>query len=254
MEKKKTIQSIDRAASILIYIARHGNDVRMIDISNDLNINKSTIHGILATLESNNLISQNPDTSRYSLGIKLFELGKVYEENFSLKDVVRPYLEKLGNKFSESVHLAIESDFKVLYVDRVKATHSIRLASKPGHTDPLYCTSMGKIILAYKPQKFLETYLERIKLLPLTENTITDRENLIEEIKKIKKDGYAFDNEELEAGLVCIAAPIINRSGKLMGTIGVSGPTNRINSEILEEMKSYIPKIAQEVSNLIGFN
>ena len=253
MEKKKTIQSIDRAVKILNYISKNGNNSRLVEISNDLEIKKSTLHGILSTLEINGLIYKNPDNSKYSLGIKLYEYGKIYEETFSLKTIVRPFLEKLKTRFNEAVHMAIEDDFHVLYLDRVESDHSMRLASKPGHKDHLYCTAIGKIILASKNDDYLEKYLNTIKPAPLTRKTITTKEELKKEIIKIRENKFSFDDEELEDGLVCIAAPIVNKNNELIAAVGVSGPTNRIDNKKLKEMKVYIPKLTSEISELIRF-
>ena len=195
MEKKKTIQSIDKAANILSFIARSGNEVRLIDISKELDIKKSTLHGLLSTLEYNELIYQNPDSSKYSLGIKLYEYGKIYEENFSLKNIVRPYLENISEKFGEGVYFAIESDYKVLYIDRIESRHALRLTTKPGHTDPLYCTAIGKVILAYKSNNYFEDYMNKFDRVKLTKNTLVTKEELINEIETIKTLGYALDNE-----------------------------------------------------------
>ncbi|MTI70448.1 MAG: IclR family transcriptional regulator [Firmicutes bacterium] len=253
MGKIRTIQSIDRTVMILNYIAKHNNNVRFIDISNDLNLKKGTLHGILSTLEYNNLLSKDKDTNRYSLGIKLYEFGKIYEEDFSIKKIVRPYLEKLGEKFSETIHLAIESDYEVLYIDRVKSSHSVRMASKIGHNDPLYCSAIGKVILANMENERLKYYLENYRLYKRTENTITDKKNLKNELDKIKNDGYSIDNEELEAGLICVASPIKNQSGDLIAVISISGPTSRISKDEFENMESTIIETSKIISESIGY-
>jgi DNA-binding IclR family transcriptional regulator len=253
MEKKKTIQSIDKAAKILNFIAKSGNEARLTEISNELDIKKSTLSGLLSTLEYNELVYQNPETLRYSLGIKLYEYGKIYEEHFSLKNIVRPYLEKLSKEFGEGVYLAIESDYHVLYVDRIEANHSLRLATKPGHTDPMYCNAMGKVILAFQSQDYFDNYLNNSERVKLTETTLTTKEELTNEIKQIRELGYALDNEEIEKGLICVAAPIFGENNSLVAVIAVSGPINRIDSKILNKLKITIPEIAAQISNIIKY-
>jgi DNA-binding IclR family transcriptional regulator len=252
MQKKRTIQSIDRAVEILDYISKNDNKVRLIDLSNDLEINKSTLHGILSTLEYNGLISKNQNTSKYSLGIKMYKYGKVYEQDFSLKKIVHPYIKKISEKFSESVHLGIESDYEVLYLDFVKSQHSIRLAAKVGNKDPLYCTAIGKVILANMSEDNMQYYLDNYTLEKFTENTIAEKECLLKELHNIRKQNYALDLEELELGLICVASPIRNNSGDLIAVIGISGPNNRISEDIFKEMKLTITKTANEISELLS--
>lgn len=251
MEKKKTIQSIDKATNILNFICKNGNDCRLTEISNGLDIKKSTLSGLLSTMEYNKLIYQNPETLKYSLGIKLYEYGKIYEKDFSLKKIVRPYLEKLGKEFGEGVYFAVESNYQVFYVDRVEANYSLRLTTKPGNSDPLYCTAMGKVILAFQSQEYFDEYLNKSERVKLTENTLVTKDELKNEIELIKKSGYALDNEEVEKDLICVAAPVFGKKRKFIGVIAISGPVNRINSEYFDSMKKSVPEVANQISNIL---
>ncbi|OKL43149.1 IclR family transcriptional regulator [Pseudovibrio exalbescens] len=253
MEQKKTNQSIDRAVHILNYIAENGNNARLMDICQALDLKKSTLHGILATMQVHGLIMQDPDTTRYSLGIKLFELGKIYEESFSLGAVIRPTLERLSAEFKESVHLGILTEQSVLYMDQIESPYSIRVAAQAGHKAPLYCTALGKAILAFSDDEMQEAYLEKAPYTRLTENTLCTAADLRQELKEIRRTYWAIDNEEAESGLVCIAAPVINGGGKVIAAIGISGPKHRTDEAALNAWKDAIPAAARDLSQTMRF-
>lgn len=248
----KTIQSIDRAVMVLNYIAQNNNDVRLMDISNDLNLNKSTLHGIISTLEYWGYINQNQRTSRYSLGNKLFHLGKVYEETLSIKDIVKPYLEELVAKFDETVHLAVLSNSKVLYIDKVESSHHLRMTSRVGMEDPLHVTAVGKAMLANISDKSLEKHLHNIEFNSLTDFSLTDKKKFIDELKAIKNQGFAIDLEELEIGLNCIAAPIMGYDNEALAAISIVLPSVRFNKDIFENMKNDLILICNKISKEVG--
>lgn len=246
----KTIQSIDRAISILDFIAKN-NNCRLIDICNFFNLNKSTVYGIIATLEYNNLIYKDNFTSRYSLGSKIFQLSAKYEENLSIKKITKPYLQYLTSKFSETTHLAIFSNFEALYIDKVESPHSIRMTSKVGSTDPLFATAIGKCILANMPTDKFEYFINNSDLYAITDYSITNKENLNKELNIIRNQGFALDLEELELGLNCIAAPIKNSLGEALGAISISIPSSRFSKKLLDNIKFELLKVCNEISTNI---
>lgn len=245
------VQSIIKANAVINYIAHHDNRVKLADISKDLGINKSTLHGILQTLVYCGLLTQDPETTYYSLGLKLFELGKIYEKDFSLVEVAKPFMLKLNDQFKESVHLAIESNFEVLYIECIQSTHSVRTDSSIGGTDPLYATSAGKIILAYADGSYVDTYLENCSFHPLTPNTITNRDDLTRQFDMVRTQGYAIDNEEVEIGLRCISVPILGPNESLLGIISVSGPTPRMDQKI-DDVIAQTVILCKELSHSLG--
>lgn len=246
------IQSILKASAVLNYIAHHNGNTKLADISNDLGINKSTLHGILQSLVYCGLLSQDPDTTLYSLGLKTYELGKIYEKSFSLVDIAKPIMKTLNDEFDENVHLSIESSYEVLYIDCIQSKHAVRTASSIGGTDPLYSTSAGKIILAYADKDYVDKYLNQCDFQSLTPNTITNADNLIQQVDIARTQGYAVDNEEVEIGLRCISAPILGVGGKLQGVISVSGPTSRMDQKLTGILKRTV-KVCQELSSALGY-
>lgn len=246
----KTIQSIDRAINVIEYISKNQN-CRLIDMCNYFNLNKSTLHGILSTLEYHGFINKDSTNTTYNLGAKLFELGKLYEDNLSIKKVAKPYLIKLAQKFSETVHLAVLNELTVLYIDKEESIHSLRMTSKVGTTDPLLTTAIGKSILSTLSEDRLNAILDSIEINKSTDYSLTDKSEILKELSIINKKGFALDLEELELGLNCIAAPIKNRLGEAIAAISISIPSSRFTKEKFEDMKIELMKACEEISNSI---
>jgi DNA-binding IclR family transcriptional regulator len=246
--EKKYIQSLVRACDILDYISKN-RKVRLNELTKEFGLAKTTIFGILRTLEYKNMVYKD-ENANYYLGIKNYTYGKVYEKDFDLKRIIHPFLEKLATKYNETVHMAIEENGQVLYIDRVKSSHAVRLASNIGGYDPLYCSSIGKLILAYKSETEIEAYINKSTLEKKAPNTITDVSKLKKELKNIRRNAFSIDNEELEQGLVCVSAPIFTDS-KFTAAISISGPTNRIDKDIFSKMTEDITKLCRNISELL---
>lgn len=248
----KTIQSIDRAAMILDYVSKNQN-CRLIDISKALDIKTTTLHALIGTLEYLGYINKN-SSNQYSLGYKLFELGKIYESSLTLKDICDPYMNNLVNSYRETSHLAVLTKDKVQYIHKVESTHALRLTSKVGCIDELNLTASGKAILSNMDNKTKESLLSQAKFLSLTESTITDREKLEEELVLTKKRGYALDMEEYEIGLNCIAVPIFSKENKPIASISVSMPATRFQKnpidDIINDLKCYCDEITNKLKTL----
>jgi DNA-binding IclR family transcriptional regulator len=248
---KRVIKSVLRATKILDYIGSNENEVRLTEISNDLEINMSTLHSIIATLEKAGYISQNSSNHKYSLGKKLFELGKVYEGKMSFTDLARPFLKSLADEFDETVQLGVLSADRVLYIDKVESKHNLRMTCQTGSKDELHSSATGKLLLAYLEEKEVDKLLDD-KLEEYTENTITEPEKLKKELKKIEKQGFALDKEESEIGLNCVAAPVKDSFGKVIAAIGISTPTSRVSEKKLMEIKDTLIKEASDLSELLS--
>lgn len=242
----KTIQTIDRAINIIEYISKNQN-CRLIDMCNYFELNKSTLHGILSTLEYHGFINKDSKNATYKLGAKLFELGKIYEENLSIKKVAKPYIVKLAQKFSETVHIAVLNESRVLYVDKEESVHSLRMASKVGTTDPILTTAIGKAIISTLPENKLNILLDSIEIDE--EEKLVDLQRIKKELEIIGEKGYALDLEELEVGLNCIAVPIRNGIGEAIAAISISIPSSRLTKEKLNTMKDELLKVAKEISD-----
>ncbi|WP_100064942.1 IclR family transcriptional regulator [Miniphocaeibacter massiliensis] len=245
------VQSIDRVFNILEVVANSIEGITIKEITEETKLHKSTVHRLLYSLIQKGYVVQDEATSKYNITFKLYELGMKKLENIDLVRVARPYVEELMNKVGEVVHLVIRDKNDVVYVDKVESKNTIRMYSTIGSRTPLYCSSVGKAILAYSNETDIEKVWNSSNIKKFTPTTIIDYEDFLEELVKIKRLGFAEDNEEHEEGVRCIGSPIFNINGNVEGAISVSGPSNRIIdsriNEIAENVKYYSKKISEEL-------
>ncbi|MCR2045391.1 IclR family transcriptional regulator [Anaerosalibacter massiliensis] len=247
------VQSVDRTLSILELLANYDDGLRIMEISDKVNLHKSTVHRLLATLVYKGYVIQDLDTNKYKLTLKLFELGSKKIENIDILSASKPYTKALMEEINEIVHLVIQDGNEIVYIDKVEADNTIRMASNIGKRSPMYSTSVGKAMLAFMEEEEVEKIWNNSKIEKFTEYTIVDLEDLKNRLKKIRKKGYSVDDQENELGVRCIGAPVFNRLGKVEGAISISGPTIRVTKEKIEEMAEQVIKYANMISNELGY-
>ncbi|MCL4426285.1 MAG: IclR family transcriptional regulator [Firmicutes bacterium] len=248
-----TVQSIDRALDILEVLAREGQPMRLTDLSLRLGQHKSTVHRLLATLERRQYVEQQRDTGRYALGLRVFELGARVFNKMELRLEVNPFLKELVERTSEAAHLVIRDAWEAVYIDKIESPHSIRMFSEIGKRTPLYCTSMGKVLLAGLSDDELERYLFGVKLVRYTPNTITDTAELRRHLHQVRLNGYAIDDAEHEENVRCLGAPIRNYMGRVVGAISLAGPNMRITRERTAELAKILKEVTARISARLGF-
>ena len=253
-DKKKGpyIRSIVRAIKILEAFTTK-TKMGITEISKMLKIPKSTSHSIVSTLEKEGILEKDLESNKYYLGIKLFELGDKARENFELRNVAISYLKELNEMFDETVHLTIPEDGEVLYIECFESTKRLRTYSVIGVRAPMYCTAVGKAILAFLPDNEIDKIINESELKKFTKNTITDKEKLKLELQKIRKNGYAIDNMEHEEGVRCVGAPIKNKSGYPLASISISGPSQRITDELIPKLAFHTIRVANTISERIAY-
>lgn len=252
MDKDQYIlSSVDKALDILDLLSEH-DELSVSEISRKLKMGKASAFRILYTLERRQFIYKNSD-AKYGLGIKLAHYGmKVLERRFDIAHV-RPFLHELKNKHNETVHLGIlDADCNVIVIDKVESDRTIQMTSRFGGKLPGYCTAMGKVLLASLLEKGEEEKIRYIPLEKKTDSTITNMDNFIKELEKIKNRGYSEDLEESEEGLVCYAAPIKDITGNTVAAISMSGPSSRMLKNKDEIIKSVV-EVAKKVSRRMGY-
>ena len=248
------IQSVKRAMSIMEVIAKNKNLAGITTISRYMGLSKSTIYGLVSTLEQMGYLQQNGQNGEYSLGIKLFELGQIVYSSMDLRTIAKPFLRQLVDQHQETVHLAVLSKGDVIYIDKVSGNQSIGIISQIGGRNPAYCTGVGKVLLADMPVEQLDKMFKTIEFHKLTKKTIIDPELLKDHLVQVKGNGYAMDVEEIEIGLVCVAAPIKNHSGKVVAAISLSGPVSRMEKEKLFNIQKDVVATSQKISRQLGYN
>ncbi len=252
METVGKIQSVDRASLIIKLLAKKESPMKLTEIADELDINKSTLHGIINTLKFHGLIDQDKETQKYRLGMYLVELGNIVTKSFDIRTITSPIIAEVCEKLSETVHIGMLDGYDVVYIDKKESNQSMRIFTTIGARKPAYCTGVGKTILAYLDEDILNNGIPE-SLEKFTNNTITDKKLLLEELKKIRESGIAFDNEENIEGLICVAAPIFDGTGKAKYSISVSGPTIRMTEEKINEAISVVKDAAKKISEELGY-
>lgn len=248
-----TIQALDRALELLIYLSRQGKEVGITQIASDMGVYKSTIFRTLSTLEARGFISRNPETEKYWLGGQLFVLGKSVENKMGVQEVIRPYARKLHQRFHEVVNVSImehntgEVYHSVIILKEISDQQLLTVNPPVGSLSECHCSAVGKCLLAFGDHIDLSVYEEK-DLTRFTSCTITSAQALREELDKVRRRGYAMDHEEQELGLTCIGAPILDRNHKAVAAISLSGPTSRMNGADIEDRIEAVCNAAREIS------
>jgi len=246
------VQSVDRAIQILKLFSEDRKEMKLTEIANELGLNKSTVYGILSTLKYHGLIDQDEKTQKYRLGLYLMRLGNLVANSIDVINIAHPIIEEVSHRLNETVHLSKLDRLEIVYLDKVESNQSIRISTAIGTRKPAYCTGMGKVLLAFSDLNEVEKSLPD-KLQAFTPNTVIDKKVLLEELRDIKKIGYAIDREESEIGLMCIAAPIFDYNGEVKYALSVSGPTPRITEERLEKIINIAKDAARKISYKLGY-
>jgi len=204
------IKVLDKTFSILDILLQHDSSIRITEISEKLGLYPSTTHRILDTLKNWGYVEQDPKTQKYRLGLKLLALGMAKLHQIDLVREATPYLGELAKKCNETVHLGILEGANVFYLAKEESSQTIRMISYVGKRAPLYCTALGKVLLAHLPLVERNMLLNNTTFFKLTENTITNKKKLEEELNTIEEESVGFDKEENERDVRCIAAPVKN--------------------------------------------
>jgi len=251
-KSKNLLSSLNDDLNILEAMAYDTKPLVISEISRMTGYPKSKVHRVLLTLARRSYVRKDSTTRRYQLTLRFLEIGSVAVNQLEIKEVARPYLEKLRDLSGEAAHLAVMDEEGVFYIDKIESAQSIRMYSYIGGRAPIHCTAVGKVLLAHQPAEKIHSLLLR-KLKQYTSHTIVDKEKLAEEFKKIRQQGFALDNEELEIGLSCVAAPIGNYSGSVIAAVSISGPGVRLTRSKIKELIPLVIKTAADISVDLGY-
>ena len=238
---------------VIELLSEQTSPIGISEISRRTNINKNMVSRILHTLEEENWV-QSDEKACYSLTLLPFCLTSKVVNQFSLANVGVPYLQKFWKEVGESTYLGVLHDDEVLYLSHFDSTQPVRVAGVVGGSYPLYCTSPGKVLLAYSSEEYIDHYLNGRELKAYTRNTFTDQTKLKKELAKIRKLGYSLDNEEFGYGIVCMSAPIFDHTDKIIGVIGCSVSTVYCSvDEIYDRCGKLLLETAEQISKCMGY-
>lgn len=256
LEVKAANQSSNKMLLILECIAMHQLPIRLQDLATQLDMSQSTVLRYLKSLQKVNYIYQEEDTLRYALTWKICGLSHQIESYFGLRTVTNPFINKLSSNFRLGVCLVVEREQECVYLDCVDSpqvlSHSLQRIGKKA---PLHATSSGKVLLSRYSELQLTQFLEENTLEQLTAYTIVDADKLIEEIKQVREQGYAMDDEECELGLRCVSYPIKNYSGDIIAAMSIFGNSDTMTYEkIKQQLLPSLREAADTISIRLGFD
>ncbi len=219
-------------------------------------LNVSTIHRISSMLVKRGYLSQKQSRAKYALGPKFLRFGSLASSRMGIGALAFPYLVQLSRSVGEAVNLAIQHSAEAVYIQCVSPSepaYQLRTFAQVGARVPLYCTGVGKVLLSHMPEEECEQYLTETSFTRRTPNTIADCTLLKEELATIRRCGYAVDNEEMELGVKCIAAPIRNFKGEVVTAVSISGPSIRLTEEKIQQLEPLVKDCAFDISRAAGY-
>ena len=243
-------QTLQRSVTILQLVAEQPR--RITELAKALGVHHSTALRLVHTLRENRLVVENADHS-YRLGSGLFALASRGLEQIDLRDIARPHMQRLGELTDETLHLGILEGTHVVYIDKVEPRQPVRMYSQIGQVAPMHCTAVAKAILAHVDTVTHELLLKACDFHPSTVNTIIEEATLRDEIVVIRERGLAFDREEHEYGIHCIAAPILSADGTASAAISVTAVTRRVDASRLESFAPALLEATDAISRELGW-
>ena len=247
------VQTIDRTLDIIELLATAKEGLGVTEIGQKIGLHKSTVYRLLTALSNRGYIEKDSKNSTYKIGLKFIEISGLFLKKLELKTEALPFMRKLAEIIGQPVHLAILEGAEVVYIEKVELVNSIRMYSQIGRRVPAYCSAIGKILLTGLDPEALREILETIKFEKFTPNTIGSKKELQRELELVKERGWAVDNEEHEPNIKCIAAPIIDYTGKIIAAVSVSGESRIFNSLSDPVVAGHVVETAVNISKRMGY-
>jgi DNA-binding IclR family transcriptional regulator len=247
-ESKNSIQVIERMMKLLEVLAHNAQPVGLKGLAQASGLHPSTTHRILGAMVNDRLV-ERVDPGSYRLGIRLLELGNLVKARISVRDHALPHMRELHAQTGEAVNLSVRRDDEIVYIERTSSGRSLmRVVNIVGARAPLHITAVGKLFLLADGTEGLRGYAQRTHLPQFTHNTLTSVGALEKELERIRRNGYASDNEEAELGVRCIGAGVHDDTGLLVAGLSVSAPAERMKSA----WSGLVRETAEKISRAIG--
>lgn len=249
----KGVQTLDRALDIIELLAIEREGIGVTEIGNRLGLHKSTVHRLLNALAERGYIEKDQKYSTYKVGLKFIEISSLYLNKLELKTEALPYMRRLAENVGQPVHLAILDGKEAVYIEKVEAVSNIRMYSQIGRRVPVYCSAIGKVLLSGLKEADCKNIIKTIHFSKFTEKTHQKYEELEKDVHRASLSGWALDDEEHEAGIRCIAAPVYDYSGKVIAAVSVSGDKRIISEDRDTEVSNLVIEAAQNISQRMGY-
>jgi len=241
------IRAVHRAVELLRALGQYSGGATVSELAMRLGMPKSSVYRLLVTLRRSDWVAFDPESELYSLGIGLLEVSAGVLDRLDLREIARPHLLAILRECDESVHLGLLNDINVIYALKFESSQSIRMVSEVGRLAPLYCTGLGKAMLAWMPPGERDSLLQRMDLRRFTDTTLTDADALRADLAEARERGYTIDEGEHEDFVRCVAGPLIGPEG-LVGAISVAAPAFRMTDVRVAELGRLVSRHCAEIS------
>lgn len=245
------VQSLDRGLRILEILSDNG-EMGITELAEILKVDKSTVSRLMETLRYHDFVQVSKTTKKYRLGFRVLNLSKSLENNLNIIDIARPIIKGVAEELEQNIHLCAFNNTMAYVIDQVKRGGCYSMSATVGMIEPMHASSVGKCILAYRREELQMQMLNNMNFEKYTEKTIQTPEVLLEELKLIRQQGFAVDNEEVSEGVRCVAVPIFNFGNVVRYSIGISGSVTLMTES---KMKLYIERLsraAKRISRELG--
>ncbi len=247
------INSLSRGVRILRLLATRGSGVGVTEVADHLDVDPSTAYRLLSTLELHGLVNQDADSKRYAIGYGVLEIASGLLRRLSVVEISQPYLRTLTARTGENTHVAVRDRRHAVSVGAESATGILRVETMLGSAEPLHCTAVGKALISDFTRAQLIELFEGETFERHTPHTITSIDELDFDLSRVRRAGYAIDDEELHPGVRCIAAPVRDHGGNIIAAFGLSSPAVRLTRERVPELAQDVLESAQAISQQLGY-
>lgn len=248
MEEEVKVKSLQKALSVLECFTVKTPELGITELSEKLGLYKSNVHNLISTFEKCGYVEKNPVNNKYRLSFKILELAYVINSNLGLHGIIHPYMSSLSAEVNEVVYFALPKGGMIIYLEGAYPSSSYAARSMIGETAEMYCTSLGKAILAFLPPNEASIAINEQSMTVFTPNTIASHDALINELEVVRNRGYSIDNMEHEFGIKCVGVPVFRRNGTLLGAMSISGPSPRFDDQVIEAYASKLRRCSQQIS------
>lgn len=246
------LQTIQKAGELLALFDRNHTEWGVREVAEKLKMAKSSTHDLMSSLAKLGFLNKTED-SRYRLGWRLVTLSETLLATTELRKEAHPVMEELAGQYQETIHLAVLDDTQAVYVDKLEGRQAVRVElTSLGARLYAHCSALGKVLLAYSSEEEVKRIIQTAGLPRFTPNTITDEEELGQNLAKIRRQGFAYDMEEILPDLCCVAAPIYNHLGHVIAAISMSIPAYRFRRS-QTEFREGVMRAAKKISKQLGF-
>lgn len=256
MEKEENykVPNLEKGIAVLEHLSMHPAGQTLQEIKALVELSQTTAYRILNTLVRLEYLTYDETTKRYKLTRKLLALGFRALNEHNLLEIVLPRLRELRDRVKETACFGVMGNEKAVFIEQAQGHHAFRFVLTPGKPLDLHCSAPGKAMMAYMPNTVRDRYLSFMTFARYNERTIIGCEEYLCELEKVRKQGYAVDNEEEMNGVICVGAPIFNYNGYPCGAIWISGPKDRLTPEVVITSAQQIKEITRSISAELGYS